>query len=241
RGESLRRRGRIEDAAALYQAILELDPANEAATIFLANLFTDEMLPVAIDVEERFAWWREADALLRAALARHPQSAALHHRRALLISGLPLAQPDLEGRLDAELGNWRLIALRHLVTAVLAEETLADLGRSHLVRTAVLAPDVAARALRAGDSETLDEIRELVSAVQRTRAAMLAHVLLDPERDESIGDALVLGMAAVEATAAAGRDPAAREAARAAIGRFEAVLPDRWLPILLGEVLDAPR
>ena len=241
RAESLRRRGRLEDAAGLYHAVLELDPANEAATIFLADLFVDGMLPGAVEAEARFLWWREAYGVLEDALARRPRSPAVHDRMASLITTLPVGQSDLEPRLTALLGNWRLAALRHLLVAAEETDVLARRGRGHVVHAALLAPDVAARALHAGREGDYREALALARDLLRVRADALGTVLVDPERPDTFAALLQAAVEALEATAAAGADPARVAAARAAVDAFDAIQPDLEFTRLLREVLDAPR
>ena len=241
RAEALRRRGRLEDAAGLYHAILELDPANEAATIFLADLFVDGMLPGAVEAEARFLWWREARGVLEDALARRPDSAALHDRAATLIVQLPLGQPDLEPYLARELGTWRLVALRHLAVATERTAVLARRGRGHVIHAALLAPDVAARALAVGDEAAYREALRIARRLQVRRADALGTVLVDPDRPERLGQLLEAALAALEATAGALADPARRPAAEAAYAALDAVDPANAYAPRLRQVLDARR
>jgi len=242
RAEALRRGGRVEDAAAHYQAVLDLDPANEAATIFLANLFVDEMLPIAVDADARFLWWREARALLAQAIARRPRSAALHNRAASLIMGLTRMQPDLEPHLVTELGNWRLAALRHLRVAFEESAGLARLGRNHIAHAALLAPEVAARGLRDEDAAAYAEALEIARALARLRAPVLEELLIDPERgDETLAVLLAASSEALEATAAALGAPERRADAEAAIARYDELRPHYWPSRLLRELLERGR
>lgn len=241
RAESLRRKGRLEDAAGLYHAILELDPANEAATIFLADLFVDGLLPGAVEEEARYLWFREAHDVLEDALTRRPRSPALHDRLASLITTLPHGQPDLEPRLVAQFGNWRLAALRHLAVATEEAELLSRRGRGHVVHAALLAPDVAARALHAGDEAAYREALALGAELQRLRADALGTVLVAPDRPTTLAAFLEAALEALEATAAAGGDPVREATARRAIEAVDAIQGDLALSVLLREVLDAPR
>lgn len=243
RAEALRRRGRLEDAAGLYHAILELDPANEAATIFLADLFVDGLLPGAVDAQSRFLWWREAHGVLQDALARRPRSAPLHDRTAALIVRLPLGQPDLEPRLAKELGNWRLEALRHLGIAFEEVATLPRRGRGHIRHAALLAPYVASLALAAGDMRSYGEAVRIGRRLQSLRGEILDELLIDSERPERLGTFLGAALDAVEDAAAWRAAPSAarRTTALAALDRVEALQPDlRWTR-RLRELLDGPR
>lgn len=241
RAESLRRLGRLDDAAGLYHAILELDPGNQAATIFLADLFVDGMLPGAVDAASRFQWWREARGVLTDALARTPDAPALHDRAASLIVRLPMSQADLETRLVAELGNWRMVALRHLAVAFEATDVLPRRGRGHVRHAALLAPDVAARALHAGDTATFTEALALGRRLQAVRADALGLLTIDTERSEPLGFLLAASLDALEATAAVRAGAGEAATAEAAIERVETLEPRLRLPRLLREVLDAPR
>ncbi len=241
RAEALRRRGRLEDAAGLYHAILELDPANEAATIFLADLFVDGMLPGAVEADARFLWWREAHGVLEDALARRPDAAAVHDRAATLITQLPYSQPDLEPYLVRTFGNWRLEALRHLAVATERTDVLARRGRGHVIHAALLAPDVASRALVAGDEAVYREALRIAGRLQARRADALATVLVDPDRPEPLGALLAAAVAALEATARARTDAGRRPAAEAAFRALDAIEPaNAWTPRLRA-FLDAPR
>jgi tetratricopeptide (TPR) repeat protein len=225
RAESRRKAGRVEEAAALYRTVLDLDPANEAAAAFLAATYVQELMPQIPDLKERIGWWQEARGLLAGALARNPSSAALHARMANLILDSPLADTRFEGLIAQDLGNPRLVALRHLAEAMRLAETLPRLGRGHLVRVALLAPDVAGRAMITSDSAVFAEAMAIGREALSLRQAVLEQILLEADPSVHLAAVLRAGLEAVDAVDAArhGRRPPAQ--AEAAIAAYEALLP----------------
>lgn len=240
RAESQRKAGRVEDAAALYRTALALDPANEAATAFLAATYVQELMPQIPDPAERFAWWEEARTLLLEGLARRPAAAGLGTRLASLILDLPLADPALEPLLAAKLKRPRLLALRTLAAAARATGTLPRLGRNHLVRLAGLAPDVAAQALARGDTAVLQEALDIGREILLLRGPLMAQVHLDEESPVGLDRLLRAGIAAVEAVQAAlGGGP--RRAAEEALAAYESLMPQTRFVADLQALLDRGR
>jgi tetratricopeptide (TPR) repeat protein len=199
RAEAQRKVGRIEDAAALYETVLELDPANEAATVFLVNAYVDDLMPQVPDVDERFGWWREARALLTRALTRRPDSAVLHFRAATLILDATLAEPAFAARLVDELGLPRLVALRHLRRAARMRANLPRGGYGHLLRLALLAPAVATAALEGGQPDAYAEAAAAAMELLRLRGDVLARMGLDEEPPPDLGTLLRAQIEAVDA------------------------------------------
>ncbi len=241
RAEAQRKAGRVEDAAALYRSILELDPENEAATAFLAATFVQELMPQIPDLEERFGWWEEARMLLLGALVRRPEAPELNARLANLILDVPLADPALESLIAAKLEYPRLTALRYLAKAARYAETLPRLGRGHLVRIGLLAPDVATRALAAGDAAVLAEAKDIGRAVLLSRGPVLAQIRLEVDSRVHVAQLLRSGLAAVDATAAALAGEGPRAEAVAAIAAYEALLPGTRLADTLRGLLQEGR
>lgn len=225
RAESRRRAGRVEEAAALYRTVLELDPANEAAAAFLAATYVQGLMPQIPDVEERVAWWQEARALLAGALARNPSSAALHARMANLILDSPLAGTQFAGLIAKDLGNPRMVALRHLARAMRLAETLPRLGRGHLVRLALLAPDVAGRALILDDRALQEEAVAIGREALALRGAVLAQIPLQDDPSVHLAAILSAGLEAVDAVVEARAGDRSKASAEAAIAAYEALLP----------------
>ncbi|MDJ0520549.1 MAG: hypothetical protein QNJ90_00590 [Planctomycetota bacterium] len=223
RAESRRRDGRVEEAAGLYRTVLELDPANEAAAGFLAATYVQELLPQIPDLRERFGWWQEARGLLAAALERRPDAPGLHARMANLVLDAPLADPGFAALLREEIPQPGRHALRHLRTAFRGAGTLPRLGRDHLVRAALLAPDVAARGLLLEDEEARTEAVAIGREALTLRRGLLSEIRLDDGTD--LAAVLTAGLDAVEAVAAAGPDPASRAAAGRAVGAYDKLVP----------------
>ena len=200
RAEAQRKAGHVEDAAALYSTVLDLDPANEAATVFLVNVYTDELIPQILDPEERHIWWLQARGLLDRALERRPDSASLHARAAGIVLDARWSGGALEGRPEAEVRTAVREALTHLLRAVELAETLPRLGRVHLVRTALVAPAQAAAALERGAPEDLAQALALGDQALALRGEVLSEVQL--EEGTSLSDVLQTGLAAVRAAQA---------------------------------------
>lgn len=236
RAEAERKAGRVEEAAALYESVLELDPANEAAVMFLSNVYVDELMPQVPDVEGRFQWWREARALTLRALGRHPDSAALQAHACQLILAAPRVDQALVGLLEAELERPRLVALRHLRAAVRGAETLPRQGRSHLTTMTVLAPLVAAEGLRDRRAGELAEGLAAGREALRLRGDVL-RTMRSADLEVDLRRLLELGLEAVEAV----RDVRLRGAdPRRAVGlvlAYREALPDSGLPDVLREIL----
>jgi len=241
RAEALRKSGRIEDAAALYQTVLDLDPVNEAASAFLAETYVQELMPQVADLQERFTWWDQARQLLEAALARRPDAFELHARLASLLLDPTLADPALAPLIEARVGGAQRLALRHLARAVRGTETLPRLGRSHLMRAALLAPLEAARALAAGDDEDLAWTRKFAADMLAQRGGVLGDLRLEAGQATSLRTLLQVGMAAVEAVAAARRGRGTVAEAKRGIAAYDALVPGSGLVPALRLLLDKPR
>ena len=234
RAEAQRKAGRIEDAAALYRTVLDLDPANEAATIFLVNVYVDEMIPLIADPEQRHVWWLQARDLLETALTRRPDSAPLHARAAgILLDELQFRRVRPQATAEEDRAANRA-ALRHLERAVALQATLPRLGRVHLVQVALLAPEQAAQALRPEGRDPEHEALALRVGDEalRLRGDVLAEMRLEEEAEDSLRDVLETGLAAVRAVARGDR-----AAAEALLARCRALLPDWRLPEILEGVL----
>ena len=55
RAGALQKSGQPEEAAALYETVMELDPENDSATAYLADLYVDALLPQSATAEGHFA------------------------------------------------------------------------------------------------------------------------------------------------------------------------------------------
>ena len=242
RAEALRKTGRTEDAAALYATVLQLDPENEPAVVFLANTYVDELLPLGLAPVERFAWWTKARDLLTTALQRRPRSAVLQDRLASLFLEILRSHEDLQPLLEAAFGDPRRTALRHLRVAVEEAEVLPRQGRAHLVRAALLAQDVAVAALASGDADAYGEALGTLETLLGRRAEVLAQLPLEVEGGP---DLLSLAQAAVGAFRAVQalrqEEGVSRALAVARVAAYEALLPDSPLPQRLHEILKRER
>lgn len=198
RAEAQRKAGRAEEAAALYETALEMDPANEAATIFLVNLIADDLMSQEPDAAARVHWWHRARALLKRALERRPESASLHARAAglaleVLRPGAPIKLSDAAAAMAAR------VAFRHLLMAARATATLPRLGRAHLIQFSLLAPEMVAEALERGEMARAQQALAAGQEILALRGRVLASVTLE---EASLADILGTGLAAVEAVSA---------------------------------------
>lgn len=237
RAEGLRRSGRADDAAALYRTVLQLDPANEAASIFLANVYHDALLPQVRDLEQRLRWWKEARALLERALEHHPDSPRIHARIAALIMDVGFADARLEARLNPELGRPRLVALRHLRKAVRGAETLPKMGRNHLRRIAAFAPLVAGDALRDGDRDAFREAVEAGREALTLRGEVLVRMPLSDIAEGNLAQFLELGLALVQSVARVAWGTGNPRIARELLAAYREAVPESPLVAALEDVL----
>jgi hypothetical protein len=236
RAEAQKKAGLIEDAAALYESVLELDPPNEAATVYLVGVIVDELMPQVTDVDGRFRWWREARALLDRAIRRRPRSAVLHTRAATLILHAHLTDPAFEPLLVRELGLPRRVALGHLRTAVRERATLPR-GRPHLVQIGVLVPMFAADMLRDGAFAVAAEALAAGEETLALRAEVLAEMRVHEDDQADLATRLRLGIDALRATAEVLRGGDGRAAARRAVDAYRALEPGDGVPGILDDLL----
>jgi hypothetical protein len=235
RAEAQRKAGRAEEAAALYETALEMDPANEAATIFLVNVIADELMAQQPDQDARLHWWLRARRLLDRALKRNPTSPSLHARAASLIlearlAGGPIRLSDGAAVMAGQ------VAYEHLLVAARQTATLPRLGRSHLVQLALLAPEVAAEALAHGDPARARAAVAAGREILILRGAVLRSVR--PEEDEaSLADILTAGLDAVEAVQASREGQGEPSRARTLIENCRALVPGWNLPGALEALL----
>lgn len=236
RAEAQRRAGRVDEAAALYETALEMDPANEAATIFLVNLIADDLMGQEPDPEARLGWWRRARALLQGALERHPDSPSLHARFAGLLLEVRRVGSAVSVSDEAAVEVGRL-ALEHLVVAARATGTLPRLGRVHLIQFPVLAPEVAAEALAAGDDRLSGEVLATGHEILVLRAEVLGELRFEEDDTFGLADILRAGLEAVEAVRKHRAGQISTSVAQARIEACRALLPDWRLPARLESLL----
>jgi hypothetical protein len=186
RCDALRRQGRLEELPQLYEAMVELDPGNAAATEALADAIAQQVLPGAPTAAQRGERWLEAWGLLERGLAAHPDSALLAWRASGMLLEVAERAPDLEAAVDARFGGpsrREALGLGYLLAAARAEESLPRSGRAHLTTLARESARLAARALARGQSDTevlarlgaADELRRL-----HPRALSEIELLADP-------------------------------------------------------------
>lgn len=185
RADALRRAGQPDEAAALYESVLELDPNNDSASAYLVDVYLDGLLPLATTPGGRFAWWVAAWDLAHRGLELHGPSARLHSRVAQLLLDTPIAYPDLAGRIERRVPDSQSRALRHLVDACRLTNNLPRLGRWHLRMLGTVASRHAVQQARLGDVEghdaSLAALDELLALRRETLADMAYEVVQDGE------------------------------------------------------------
>lgn len=237
RAEAQKKAGRIDDAAALYETVLELDPENEFGTIYLVNTIVDELMPQAPTVEARFSWWKHARELLMRALERRPASGPLNARAGTLILDAAYADEAFRPLLEEELGLPRLVALRNLRVAMHAAGTLPRQGRGHLLRIALITPLIAAKALADESPEVYAEAVATAEETIRRRGAVLAQMRIDERGDGDLLLVLTRGMQAVEAVRRALDGHTTRAEVRRRMGAYDALVPENTLTPALRTLL----
>lgn len=156
RARALAKEGRLDEVAAAYRRILELDPTSVAATDHLASVLAYDLRLLAPTDEGRVGWWREADALVARASDTLPDDPVLAARRADLLLVTPRLDPAVARALrDDEAAGRRDVdgeALRALRAATADERPPARVGRRAIELVARHAPRVAAERFAAGRS-----------------------------------------------------------------------------------------
>ncbi|MGE0193530.1 MAG: hypothetical protein AB7T63_15980 [Planctomycetota bacterium] len=240
--EAARRAGRRDDAADLYELVLELDPDDDAAAAYVAEARYDVVLQVP-DVASRHAALVALLDELEATWRRRTHKARLQEVAARLLLTTRFVAPDVYEALRSRWPRPERVALGWLVAA--ARETgrlpAAPLELLHLRALPYLAIEVAAQAHAEGDATVRDKVLadgEEVLALRQPLLAQLADVPWDGElgrpggqlrMDEVLREGLrcvrllVAGApeapAAVEAFAAATGESRALEALKAALRR----------------------
>ncbi len=147
RADALKKDGRPEEAAALYETIIELDPKNDAAAVHLIDIYVDDLLRREATLEGRMHWWRKARSLLAKALVLNPESALLHYRAFQLVWITPVSHPDLAQPLAQEIERPRFLVLSHLRKAARLTDNIPTRWRLHLRDLSEIAPAFAAEAI----------------------------------------------------------------------------------------------
>jgi hypothetical protein len=223
RAETLRREGRVDDVAAVYRRILEMDPGNDAGTDFLASTLARDLLPLAPTPEGRVRWWREAFGLVERGLARKPNSARLLFRRADLLLREGRRDPAVADSLAAQGRDVAREGFDSLLAVLRLGPDIPGVGRIHLDLLARLAPRLAAERLARG-SDASPFLAGGEEALARA-GPVLAEITLDPGDPASAADRLRAGIRLVqEVRAARGGSAAATESARAVLDTYVRVL-----------------
>ena len=222
RAEALRAAGRTEELFALYQALVELDPDNDAAIDALAREQVENLLPTAPTLDARVAWWNQAWRLTERGLAANPRSARLMFRAADLLLEQADRRPGLDSALDRAFGGSsrrEALGLSWLLAAARTTGYLPKVGRLHLIGLARAAPLLAARALRRGDPPA--HVAALLSAaedLQRMHGRVLPEIVeyavvppgLPPRRvplDRVLEASIAAVRAALSVASGASREP----------------------------------
>lgn len=182
RAEALRKAGRLDEVPALYRRILELDPTSSSAVDHLAGILAYDLRTTAPTGSGRVSWWREADALVSAALVRSPDDPLLLTRRADLLLLVPALDAAVAAAIAESGRDADLEALRALRRAADVTGGIPRLGRLHLELVARHAPRVAAVRLAEG-RVGVEEALALGDEVLRRRGDVLAELSLDADPD----------------------------------------------------------
>ena len=228
RAERLRREGRPYDAVALYQTLVELDPASDAATTHLVDVQAGVMLEDVPSSDGRFQLWRDVLSRVEDAIRRHPTSARLEWRAAELLLSHYLVDDELNRRIDAAYPRRDDLAFDHLRRAVMLADELPRRGRLPLHQYVCHAPVVAMRALKRDDNRRFNEVLASMKHVHTLRAEGLGELLWGrgpPDADLPIGwdDEDLIPMRDVLAASITALDALKRgplEPARAAVGHY---------------------
>lgn len=194
RANALVAAGRSEDLAEaqeLYETVLELDEGNDAAHVYLVDMFVSQVLPLATTREARFEWWRAGWDLAHRGLKLNPRSAPIHLRIAQMLLDVrdspvayieelrPLVKrivPDREGRI-----------LHHLSAAARITDNIPNRGRIHLRELAVHGLAIALERAAAGDVRGAKAALAICAELRDRRGATLVQMsgrLLGPEGEE---------------------------------------------------------
>jgi tetratricopeptide (TPR) repeat protein len=238
RADALRRSGQPDEAAALYESVLELDPNNDSASAYLVDVHLDGLLPLATTPGGRFAWWVSAWELAHRGLKLHGSSARLHSRVAQSLLDAPIAYPDLAARIRRRVPNPEARALGHLLEACRLTNNLPRLGRWHLRMLGTVALRLAVQQALEGDRQghaaSLAALDELLRLRRKTLDDMAYEIVRDGEvrsqvRLSEAYDFSRRVIAEIEAAKAAGN----RAAGRGWVDAFQAQLGDSDLRDLL--------
>jgi hypothetical protein len=180
RAETLRDQGRVDEVPGLYRRILDLDPDNEAAIDFLADVLARDLRASAVTPAARVRWWTAARDLVDTGLARRPDSARLRFRAGDLWTEIPAADPDVRAHLVAAGVDGDREGLSQLAHAARLAGSLPRWGFLHLAALARLAPRVAAERTARGAPDA-EEALAAGDALLALRARELDAFLLDPE------------------------------------------------------------
>jgi hypothetical protein len=221
KAEALRDQGRLDEVPGLYRRILDVDPDNEAAVDYLADVLARDLRPTAATPAGRVRWWTAARDLVAAGLARRPDSARLHFRMGDLLTRLPASDPDVRAHLAAEGRDADGLALDHLARAARLSGSLPKWGFLHLDALARLAPRVAADRLARG-APGVDDALAAGDALLASRGAELFEFLLDVEPPIAARDRLDAALRLVRSVRRAlAADPPDRVAARRFLEAYE--------------------
>jgi hypothetical protein len=179
RAEAAREGGRVDEVPGLYRRVLDLDPDDDAAVDYLADVLARDLRASAATPEARVRWWRAARDLVEDALQRRPDSARLRFRAADLWSAIPASDPSVDSAARASGLDPDLEALAHLERSAVLAGSLPRWGFLHLEALARLAPRVAAERTARGDDAAAEAALATAERVLALRARELDAFLLD--------------------------------------------------------------
>jgi len=236
----LEREGRLEEAAALLDLLLELEPHGDAAIAYLVDLYVHNLLPRVSGEEARVAWWHEARRLVERALEERRHSARLHLAAADVYLQPP---PAVEEAIAASVPDARARGVDHLLLAAELAAEIPRAGRRHLVMLVFFAPRSAAALVAAGLPGEAAWLGDRCRAILRLRRGVLGEIGYDPAAGgggPTLAEALAESLDLVDAVSAAREGPperiaAVRERVRAAgrrLGPLSESLVDDLLALL---------
>ena len=193
RAEAARQRGDAHEAMALYQAVLRLDPDDDAAAAYVLHARLDAIFTLP-EADERFRAWQHLHSDVQDLLKTRARPAQLLWVAAQLIHRPWHWDEPLRARLRTHLGHPLLRVFDYAHEAALKRAHLpqAALDRAHLRVAANLAVELAAQALASGQREVGRRILGQGRALLALRQSDLAEMTQIEVEEQSERPALAL-------------------------------------------------